>query len=53
MATALESKQTASFEELIMHQVVQPEALPRLFVRKEIFKKEEFLEMVKVVSLKK
>jgi len=37
----------ASFEELLMSQVVQQEALTRLLVEKGIFTKEEFLEMVK------
>ena len=33
-----------------MSQVVQQEALTRLLVEKEIFTKEEFLEIVKVVD---
>jgi len=37
----------ASFEELLMSQVVQQEALTRVLVEKGIFTKEEFLEMVK------
>ena len=51
MATALDPKQLVSFEELLMSQVVQQEALTRLLVEKGIFTKEEFLEMVKVVDL--
>jgi uncharacterized protein YqgQ len=39
-----------NFEELLMSQVVQQEALTRLLVEKGIFTKEEFLEMVKVVD---
>jgi uncharacterized protein YqgQ len=39
-----------SFEELLMSQVVQQEALPRLLAEKGIFSKEEFLEMVRVVN---
>jgi uncharacterized protein YqgQ len=39
-----------SFDELLMSQVVQQEALTRLLVEKGIFTKEEFLEMVKVVN---
>ena len=39
-----------SFEELLMSQAVQQEALTRLLVEKGIFSKEEFLEMVKVVD---
>ena len=34
------------FEELLMSQVVQQEALTRLLVEKGIFTEEEFLEMV-------
>jgi hypothetical protein len=33
-----------------MSQVIQQEALTRLFIEKGIFTKEEFLEMVKVVD---
>ena len=50
MATALDPKQVVSFEELLMSQVVQQEALTRLLVEKGVFNKEEFLEMVKVVD---
>ncbi len=46
MATPLDPKQVVSFEELLMSQVVQQEALTRLLVEKGIFTKEEFLEMV-------
>jgi hypothetical protein len=47
MAIPLDPKQIVSFEELLMSQVVQQEALTRLFVEKGIFTREEFLEMVK------
>ena len=50
MATVLNPKQIVSFEELLMSQVVQQEALTRLLVDKGIFSKEEFLEMVRVVN---
>ena len=50
MSTAVDPKQIVSFEELLMSQVVQQEALTRLLVEKGIFTKEEFLEMVKVVN---
>jgi uncharacterized protein YqgQ len=53
MATALDPKQVVSFEELLMSQVVQREALTRLLVEKGIFTKEEFLEMVRVVDREK
>ena len=50
MAISLDPKQVVSFEELLMSQVVQQEALTRLLVEKGIFTKEEFLEMVKTVN---
>jgi len=50
MATALDPKQTVSFEELLMSQIVQQEALTRLLVEKGIFTKKEFLEMVSEVN---
>ena len=46
----LDPKQVVSFEELLMSQVVQQEALTRLLVEKGIFTKEEFLEMVKAAD---
>ena len=51
MATPLDPKQVVSFEELLMSQVVQQEALTRLLVEKGIFTEEEFLEMWRVVNL--
>jgi uncharacterized protein YqgQ len=50
MTTALDPKQVVSFEELLMSQVVQQEALTRLLIERGIFTKEEFLEMVRVVN---
>jgi hypothetical protein len=50
MTTPLEPKQILTFEELLMSQVVQQEALTRLLVEKGIFTKDEFLEMVKAVD---
>jgi len=50
MAIPLNPNQLFSFEELLMPQVVQQEALTRLLVEKGIFSKEEFWEMVKVVN---
>ena len=47
----LDPKQIVSFEELLMSQVVQQEALTRLLVEKRIFTKDEFLEMVRIVDL--
>ena len=52
MAIPIDPKQIISFEELLMSQVVQQEALTRLLVEKGVFRKEELLEMVKVVSKK-
>ena len=51
MATCLDSKQIVTSEELLMSQLVSQEAIIRLLVKKGIFSKEEFLEMVKEVNL--
>jgi hypothetical protein len=51
VAIGLDPKQIVSFEELLMPQVIQQEALIKLLVEKRIFSKEEFLEMVRVVNL--
>jgi len=45
MATNLDRKGIVSFEELLMSQVVQQEALTRLLVEKGIFTNEEFLDV--------
>ncbi len=50
MATALDRKQTVSYEELLMSQIVQQEALTRLLVEKGILTKAELLEMLKAVD---
>jgi hypothetical protein len=50
MAIPLDPKQIVSFEELLMSQVAQQEALTRLLIEKGIFTKEEFREMVRVVD---
>jgi len=50
MATALDPKQIVSFEELLMSQAIQQEALTRLLVDKGVFTKEQFLEMVREVN---
>ena len=50
MATTLDQKETVSFEELLMSQVVSQDALIRLLIMKGLFTKEEFLEMVRVVD---
>jgi hypothetical protein len=50
MATPLDPKQLVSFEELLMSQVIQQEALTRLLVEKGIFTGEELLGMVRVVA---
>jgi len=42
MATGLDSKQVVSFEELLMSQVVQQEALTRLLAEKGIFTTNNF-----------
>lgn len=50
MAIPLDPKQIVSFEELLMSQVVQQEALTRLLVEKGMFTKEEFLDTVNRVN---
>ncbi len=50
MVISLASKQLVSFEELLLSQVAQQEALTRLLVEKGIFTKEEFLDMVRIVN---
>ena len=50
MATPLDPKQILSFEELLMFQVVQQEAITRLLMEKGIFTEEDFLETVKMVD---
>jgi hypothetical protein len=49
VALPLEPKQLVSFEELLMSQVVEQEALTRLLVEKG-FTKEEFLKMGRVAD---
>ncbi len=50
MAKPMSQGEIVSFEELLMSQVVSQDALIRLLIDKEIFSKEEFLEMVRVVD---
>jgi len=50
MAIGLDHKQIVSFEEPLMSQVIQQEALTRLLIEKGVFTKQEFLEMVKEVD---
>ena len=51
MAFGLDPKKVVPFEELLMSQVVQQEALTRLLVEKGIFSRDEFLEVVRMVTL--
>jgi hypothetical protein len=50
IAKTMKPKQRVSFEELLMSQVVQQEALTELLVEKGIFSKEEFQDTVRAVS---
>ncbi len=52
MAILLAPKQIVSFEELLMSQMIQQEALIKLLVEKGIFTKGEFLETVSLVNQK-
>jgi len=50
MAIVFDPQQGVPIEELLTSLVVQQEALIRLLMKKGIFSKEEFSEMVKVVN---
>ena len=50
MASGLEPKQVVDLEELLMSQAVRQEALIRLLVKKGMFNRREFSEMVRVVN---
>ena len=50
MPNGFEPKQVVDLEELLMSQVVQQEALVRLLVKKGVFSKKEFSEMVGTVN---
>jgi hypothetical protein len=50
MAIGIDLNEIVSFEELLMSQVVQQEALTGLLVEKRIFTKEELIGMVKAVN---
>ena len=50
MAISLDARQVVSFEELIMSQVIQQEALTRLLIEKGVFTRDEFMETVKKVD---
>jgi len=51
MAIPLDPKQIVLNDELLMSQVVSQEAIIQLLIKKGIFTKEEFFEMVNVVNL--
>ncbi len=51
MGSKLDPKTMASPNELLMSQVVSNEAVIRLLIKKGIFTKEEFFEMVEKVNL--
>jgi len=53
MATGLDSKLIVPFEELLISQMIEQEALIRLLIDRGIFSKEEFLEMVREVDLER
>jgi hypothetical protein len=50
MAEKLDPKELVSFEELLMSEVIQSEALINLLDRKGIITKEELLEEMKMVQ---
>jgi len=51
MGSKIDPKTTVSSNELLMSQVVSQEAIIRLLIEKGIFTKQEFLDMVNMVSL--
>jgi hypothetical protein len=50
LTIVLDPKQVVSYEELLMSQVIQQEALTRLLIEKGILTRDEVLEMVRVVD---
>jgi hypothetical protein len=52
MAEPIKQGQIVSFEELLMSQVFQQEALTRLLVEKGVFTKQEPLDMGKMIDQK-
>jgi hypothetical protein len=50
MAIGIDPKQIILNDEVLLSQVISQEAIIRLFVGKEIFSKNELLEMVNVVD---
>jgi hypothetical protein len=52
MAEKLDQKQTVSFKELLMSEVIQVEALINLLDEKGIISKKELLEEMKIVQAK-
>lgn len=50
MDRPIDPKQIVSFEELLISQMIQQEALTKLLIEKGIFAKEEFLSMVNTVN---
>ncbi len=50
MATGLDAEQIISFEELLMSQVIQQQALTQLLAEKGIFTRKKILEMAKAVD---
>ena len=51
MGSKIDPKTMVSSNELLMSQVVSQEAIIRLLIEKGIFTKQEFLDMVNMVSL--
>jgi hypothetical protein len=50
MGIGLDSNQVVSFEELLIAQMIEQEALIRLLIDRGIFTKKEFLEKVREVD---
>ncbi len=50
MAVGLDAKQVVTFEELLISQMIQQEALTSLLIERGIFKKEDLLEKIREVD---
>ena len=50
MATKLDEKETVTFKELLISDMIQVEALTRLLIRKGIISQEEYTDMLRRVQ---
>ncbi|MDM8522802.1 hypothetical protein QUF80_05460 [Desulfococcaceae bacterium HSG8] len=50
METKLDEKETATFKELLISEIIQTEALTRLLIEKGIISQEEYVDMLRRVQ---